>query len=387
MSISQFLILVINSGSSSLKFTLLPANGDRPLFSGIAERLGTDGTASLTLKRGASTFIEPLAEGTHAQALQMILMHLRRNGWLAHVAVVGHRVVHGGERFATSVRITPEVIRDIEAVSALAPLHNTANLLGILCCMEDLPSIPQVAVFDTAFHQTLPRGAYTYSIPQRFYREHGIRRYGFHGTSIRYVSAKAVKLLGLDPDDHGLVIAHLGNGASASSVEDGKCVDTSMGMTPLEGLVMGTRSGDLDVGAAAQIGRIAGLDLAGVEMLLNRESGLLGVSELSSDCRALETAAEAGHPGATLALEVFVHRLARYVGALATSLRRLDAVVFTGGIGENSARVRAMTLRHLGIFNLVLDESANQYAVRGMSGRIDQGYGPRRGSSRPTRKR
>lgn len=375
MSPPPDLVLVINCGSSSLKFSVLHADGENPLVSGIAECLGLP-DARLILKQGGERDTVLLDGGSHGDALATLLARLDDGGLLGRVAVVGHRVVHGGERFIESVRITAQVLDDIEAVSALAPLHNPANLVGIRACLAGLPDVPQVAVFDTAFHQTMPREAYSYAVPQHFYREHGVRRYGFHGTSHRYVSAQAVHLAGLEQGDHGLVVAHLGNGASATAVHNGRSVDTSMGLTPLEGLVMGTRSGDIDFGAAAHIGRAAGVDLAGVEALLNKQSGLLGLSSLSSDCRQLEAAADEGHAGATLALEVFVHRLARHVGALATSLPRLDALVFTGGIGENSARVRAMTLRRLAVFGFTLDEVANAQAVRGRAGRIDGGVGP-----------
>lgn len=373
MSSQQSLVLVVNSGSSSVKFKLLPADGGPALFSGVAESLCTSGPARLILRKGLAKSIEDLAGSSHTDALQAIFSHIQRNGWLADVAAVGHRVVHGGERFTRSVLITPEVIRDIEAVSVLAPLHNAANLLGIRACAELFPAISQIAVFDTAFHQTMLPHAYMYAIPKYLYEEHGIRRYGFHGTSFRYVASRAVDLLALDPEDHGVVIAHLGNGASACAVVNGKCRDTSMGLTPLEGLVMGTRAGDVDVGAAARIGRVTGLDLAGVEGLLNRGSGLLGLSGISSDCRALETAAQADHVCAGLALDVFVHRLARYIGALAASLHRFDAVIFTGGIGENSTRVRGMTLEHLRAFGLALNPAANQRLVGGANGRIDSG--------------
>lgn len=376
MSSQQPLVLVVNSGSSSVKFRLLPADGGPSLLAGIAESLGTSGPARLVLRNGEERHVEELPGNCHMNALRAIFSHVERNGWLHRVAAVGHRVVHGGERFSQSVRVTPEVIADIEAVSALAPLHNAANLMGIRSCSELFPTIPQVAVFDTAFHQSMPAEAYTYAIPSRFYREHGIRRYGFHGTSFRYVSERAAELLALDPKDHGVVVAHLGNGASVCAVRNGESCDTSMGLTPLEGLVMGTRAGDLDVGAAAHMARVAGLDLAGVESLLNRESGLLGLSEISSDCRTIQLAADGGDDRAALALDVFVHRLARYIGALATSLHRFDALVFTGGIGENSARVREMTLKHLGVFGFALDAQANERMAGGAFGRIDSGMGP-----------
>ncbi|RQH00594.1 acetate/propionate family kinase [Paraburkholderia dinghuensis] len=373
MSDQQPLVLVVNSGSSSVKFKLLPADGSSPLLSGIAESLCTSGPARLIVRQNGERFTEELTSTGHQNALRAILSLVKSNGWIKRVRAVGHRVVHGGERFTESARITPEVIRNIEACTDFAPLHNAANLLGIRACSELLPSIPQVAVFDTAFHQTMPVEAFTYAIPQRFYRDHGIRRYGFHGTSFRYVSERAVELLGLDPDDHGLVIVHLGNGASACAVRNGKSCDTTMGFTPLEGLVMGTRSGDLDIGAAAQIGRVAQLNLAGVEALLNRDSGLLGISELSSDFRTLEDAADFGDQSAELALDVFTHRVVRYIGALATSLTRFDGVIFTGGIGENSARLREMVLNRLRAFSFVLHAQTNRRMVGGACGRIDRG--------------
>ncbi|MBV5262660.1 acetate/propionate family kinase [Pinisolibacter aquiterrae] len=375
MSHSPRLVLVVNSGSSSLKFTVLPAGGGAAILSGVAECLGLAEARLIVKENGVKTIVD-LVRGDHAEALATLFAHLDEDALLDRVAVIGHRVVHGGERFTESVLVTPRVIADIEAVSALAPLHNPAALIGLCACLEALPGVPQVAVFDTAFHQTMPRAAWTYALPQALYRDHGIRRYGFHGTSHRCVSARAVDLLGLDPDDHGIVVAHLGNGASATAVLDGRSVDTTMGLTPLEGLVMGTRSGDLDVGVVAHLARVGGRSLAEIETLLNKESGLLGLSGLSSDCRTLEAAADEGHPGAILALEVFVHRLARHIGGLATSLPRLDAVVFTGGIGENSSRIRAMTLARLAAFGFDLDETSNVTCVGGREGRISRGGPP-----------
>jgi len=370
------LVLVVNSGSSSLKFTVRPADGGPALRCGQAECLGS-ADARLTVKSAdGGKHVEALDRGDHTGALATIFSRLEADGLIDHIGVVGHRVVHGGERFTESVVITPEVIADIEAISPLAPLHNPANLVGIRAAMEILPEVPQVAVFDTAFHQTMPPAAYVYALPRALQREHGVRRYGFHGTSHRYVSAEAIRFLGLPSDDNGIVVAHLGNGASATAIVDGRSVDTTMGMTPLEGLVMGTRAGDVDVGAVMHVARVTGRDLADVEALLNKESGLLGLSELSNDCRTLEAAADAGHEGAKLALEVFVHRLARHIGGLATSMPRLDAVVFTGGIGENSARIRAMTLKHLEIFGLRLDEEANASCFGGRTARISNGNGP-----------
>jgi len=369
------LVLVVNCGSSSLKFTILPAEGGMPLVSGLAERLGLP-DAELGVKADGSKTVVAMTGNDHAAALKAVLANLESRGLLQHVAVVGHRVAHGGERFAESVLATPDVLADIEKVSALAPLHNPANLAGIRACLAGLPTVPQAVAFDTAFHQTLAPAAYVYATPRDLYETYGVRRYGFHGTSHRYVAAKTERMLGLPPHDHGLIVAHLGNGASATAILDGRSIDTTMGMTPLEGLVMGTRSGDIDFGAVAHVGRMTGRDLASMEAMLNKESGLLGLSGLSSDCRTLEAAAEEGHAGARLALDVFVHRLARHIGGLATSLRRFDALAFTGGIGENSSRVRAMTLNRLAIFGFELDAAANAACVGGRGGSISRGAGP-----------
>jgi acetate kinase len=369
MSSTSPLLLVINCGSSSLKFALYAVAHRQPWLVGIAERLGSP-EAAIRFDIGNERRCDPLAGADHAAALFALLSELATHGWLDNVRAVGHRVVHGGERFTASALITPEVVTGIEACAPLAPLHNPANLIGIRATIEGLPSIPQVAVFDTAFHQTMPPAAYLYALPRRYQRELGVRRYGFHGTSHRYVAGATVKLLGLDPQDHGLVIAHLGNGASATAVHNGASVDTTMGLTPLEGLVMGTRSGDVDFGALCYIARHAGLDLAGLDSMVNQESGLLGLSELSNDCRALEAAAAEGHPGARDAIDVFVHRLAGNIGRLAMSLPRLDAVVFTGGIGENSATIRAGAIDRLAPLGLYLDAKANASLRGGMGGII-----------------
>jgi acetate kinase len=374
MSSDPKLVLVINCGSSSLKFSLLEVGGHEPLLSGLAECLGLH-DARLVIKKDGEKLTTSLNGGAHGEALAALLVHIRGLGLIERIGAVGHRMVHGGERFTASALITPQVIEDFEACNPLAPLHNPANLLGVRAALASLPGVPQVAVFDTAFHQTMPAAAYTYAIPQKYYRDLGVRRYGFHGTSHRYVAGEAVRFLGLDPKNHGLVIAHLGNGGSATAVKNGASVDTTMGLTPLEGLVMGTRSGDIDFGAAAHIARSEGLGIDGIENLLNKQSGLLGISELSSDCRAIEQAIDAGNAQAKLALDVFVHRLARHIGGLATSLDRFDALVFTGGIGENSARVRAMTIARLGVFGLKLDEAENKATFGGRTARIAAGPG------------
>ncbi|CAH2603281.1 propionate kinase [Rhodovastum atsumiense] len=377
MSTDPCLILVLNSGSSSLKFAVHDTGMRTPLISGLAERLGTDGPR-ITFKDVQGKRTESLPASDHAAALDAVLAELTTRNWIDALAAVGHRVVHGGERFTSSALVTPAVLADIEAVSPLAPLHNPAALLGLRTALARLPNIPHVTVFDTAFHQSMAPEAYLYAVPTELYRQQGVRRYGFHGTSHRFVARETVAMLGLEPGNHGLVIAHLGNGASATAVQDGHSMDTTMGMTPLEGLVMGTRSGDIDVGAVLHLMRTGDRSAADIDTLLNKQSGLLGVSGLTNDCRELESAAEAGHPGARLALDVFVHRLVRHIGGLAMALRRLDAIVFTGGIGENSARVRAMTVARLRLLGLELDPAANAAMVGGAGGVISSNAeGPR----------
>jgi len=368
-------ILVINCGSSSLKFALINPQTQEALLTGLAEKLGHD-DAYITAKYDGVKEVAELDEGNHAGAMHAIIGILKARNLFDQVAAVGHRVVHGGEKFKASTLIDDSVIAEIEACAKLAPLHNPANLLGIRTAMSCFPTLKQVVVFDTAFHQTMPEHAYLYAVPMALYREYGLRRYGFHGTSHRYVSAEAAKVLGLPLDNSAIVVAHLGNGASAAAILNGKSVDTTMGLTPLEGLVMGTRSGDIDPGAHAYIGAQLGLDLDGVTDLLNKQSGLLGLSELSNDCREIEDAAAEGHQGALLALNVFSYRLAKQIAALTVSLGRLDAVVFTGGIGENSSIIRAKVIEQLGFLGLTLDAAANDAAIRGKVGRISGASGP-----------
>ncbi|MGL5389185.1 MAG: propionate kinase [Serratia sp. (in: enterobacteria)] len=360
------LILVINCGSSSLKFSLLPLAEGEPVFSGLAERLGSD-NASITFKDQAGTkSTRMLAETSHHFALKILFGELDQRQWLPSIGAIGHRVAHGGSEFSHSALINREVMEKISALSALAPLHNPANLIGIEATIALLPTLPQVAVFDTAYHQTLPPEAYTYAIPHEYLERYKVRRYGFHGTSHRYIAAQAITVLGLDPTDHGILIAHLGNGSSVCAVKNGQSVDTSMGMTPLEGLVMGTRCGDLDFGAAAYIATCTGQSIESLYQMVNNQSGLYGLSGLSSDCRTLQEARSQGHPRASLAIDVMVHRLARHLGAHLTSLPRLDALIFTGGIGENSALVRELTIKRLGVFGLQLDETKNQQTYGGL---------------------
>jgi propionate kinase len=359
------LVLVINSGSSSLKFSLLPFTDGLPVFSGLAEKLGLD-EACITFKDHAGNKTsEMLSESSHLYALKILFAELDQRQLLSAVKVIGHRVAHGGSEFKHSVALDEQVIKKIHALSGLAPLHNPANLIGIETAMALLPSVPQVAVFDTAFHQTLAPEAYTYAIPQEYQDHYQVRRYGFHGTSHRYIAAEAISEFNLDPNDHGILIAHLGNGSSVCAVRNGKSVDTSMGMTPLEGLVMGTRCGDLDFGAAAYIASSTGQSIESLYKILNNQSGLFGLSGISSDCRTLEEARSQGDERATLAIDVMVHRLARHIGAQLASLHRLDALIFTGGIGENSSLVRELTVKRLGVFRLQLDDEKNQQAFGG----------------------
>ena len=368
-------VLVVNAGSSSLKFALVDSStGDR-VVDGLAERLGTEEARLVTT--GSDGTSEGAMDGTdHRAAVSAILAAISRLDRDLWPVGVGHRVVHGGERFAESVVITGEVIAAIETFAPLAPLHNPPGLLGIRAVADEWPDMPQVAVFDTAFHQTMPPHAYRYAVPTSWYTELGVRRYGFHGTSHRYVSGRAAELLGRDPEDLAIVVAHLGNGCSATAVRGGRSVDTTMGLTPLEGLVMGTRSGDVDPGVFGYLGEEGALSVEDVTGALNTESGLLGLSGLTNDMRELWQARERGDEEAALAIDVFVHRLAKAVAGLVVGLGRLDALVFTGGIGENDARTRAMTVGALGFLGLELDPERNRDHGRSSDGRVGSGGGP-----------
>jgi len=362
------LILVLNCGSSSLKFSLLDPSTQALSLSGLAEKLLED-TPQITFKSKAGKHTLALERG-HAAAMQAILPELEALGLESQVSAVGHRVVHGGEKFKHSSLITPEVIAAIEACVPLAPLHNPANLLGIRSALAAFPKVPQIAVFDTAFHQTMPPYAYHYALPKDLHLQHGVRRYGFHGTSHQYVIRKAAEMLGRPLEELCLISAHLGNGCSIAAVSQGRSLDTSMGMTPLEGLVMGTRSGDLDPNLHQYLAHTLKLDLEQVTDLLNKKSGLLGLSGLSNDMRELERAAAQGHGGAQLAIEVFCYRLAKYAAAMSVPLGRIDALIFTGGIGENSVLVRSKVLGRLGILGFRVDDERNREAVGGQPGKI-----------------
>lgn len=368
-------ILVINCGSSSIKFALVNEAREAFILSGLAERLGT-AEAVLHWQGDAGQDSRPLPGGDHRAALALLLPLVQEAaGGTLHG--IGHRVVHGGEHFTAARRLEPEVIAAIRAIAPLAPLHNPASLHGIEAALSLHPQLPQVAVFDTAFHQSLPEHAYRYAVPDSLYRQHGVRRYGFHGTSHRYVSQRAAQLSELTVDASSWLSAHLGNGCSTCAIVDGQSRDTSMGLTPLEGLVMGTRSGDVDPNLHGHLARTLGWSLERIDQLLNQESGLLGLSGLSNDMRSLEQARAQGHVGATLAIEVFCYRLAKSLAAMSCALPRLDGLIFTGGIGENSPLIRSKTVAHLKLFNLALDEAANAACIRGAAGAIHAPGSPR----------
>ena len=368
-------ILVINCGSSSIKFALV--NEDQPQFvlSGLAERLGSP-EAELHWQHGADKDSLMIPGADHRLALTQLLP-LVQSAAGGQLQGIGHRVVHGGEHFTAACKLDELTLTAIRATAPLAPLHNPANLQGIEAAMRLFPNLTHVAVFDTAFHQSMPEHAFRYALPEALYREHGVRRYGFHGTSHRYVSQRAAELSGLDYGHSSWLVAHLGNGCSTCAVVDGHSRDTSMGLTPLEGLVMGTRSGDVDPNLHSHLARALGWSLERIDALLNKESGLLGLSELSNDMRTLEQAREQGHAGATLAIEVFCYRLAKSLAAMACALNQLDGLVFTGGIGENSALIRSQTVAHLKLLGLALDPQANARTVRGAFGPIQAAGHPR----------
>ena len=358
-------VLVINCGSSSLKFQLINSESEEVLAKGLCERIGIDGRLTYQ-PAGGDKAVSDKAMPTHTEAIQYVIDALIDSETgvvksLDEIGAVGHRVVHGGEKFANSVVITEDVLKAIEECNDLAPLHNPANLIGINACQKLMPNTPMVAVFDTAFHQTMPEKAYLYGLPYEYYEKYGVRRYGFHGTSHSFVSKHAAEFLGLDFENSKIIVAHLGNGASISAVLNGKCVDTSMGLTPLEGLVMGTRSGDMDPAIMEYIAKKENLDIAGVMNVLNKKSGVLGVSNnLSSDFRDLEDGMNNGNKFAKAAMEVFCYRVAKYIGSYVAAMNGVDAIAFTAGIGENSGTVRAMVLENLEYLGIAVDEEANK---------------------------
>lgn len=357
-------VLVINCGSSSLKFQLINAETEKVLAKGLCERIGIDGRLTYQ-PAGGEKEKSDLAMPTHTEAIQFVIDALTNEKTgvvksLDEIGAVGHRLVHGGEKFASSVVITDEVKKAVEECNDLAPLHNPANLIGVSACEKLMPGTPMVAVFDTAFHQTMPEKAYMYGLPYEYYEKYKVRRYGFHGTSHSFVSKRAAEVMGKSYDEVKTIVCHLGNGSSVSAVLNGKCVDTSMGLTPLEGLVMGTRSGDIDPAIMEFIAKKENLDIEGVMEVLNKKSGVFGISGgLSSDFRDLTDAMNAGDKKAKIAMDVFSYRVAKYIGSYAAAMNGVDDIVFTAGIGENDDYVREEVCKYLGYLGVDFDSEAN----------------------------
>ncbi|WP_369602438.1 acetate kinase [Hahella sp. SMD15-11] len=373
---SPTLVWVMNCGSSSVKFQLTDPDTGAAVCKGLAERLGTT-DAQLTLDLPGGRQVHPVKPGSAEQAIRMIIARLSaEQGLLDRVSAIGHRVVHGGETFTRPTRLDAGVLQQIRDCCSLAPLHNPANLQGIELMQAAFPGLPQVAVFDTAFHQTLPAHAFLYALPWGLYSDHRIRRYGFHGSSHQFITEETARRLGKPVSEVSLVSVHLGNGCSATAVQSGQSVDTTMGLTPLEGLVMGTRSGSLDPGILLHLQRQLGYSVEDVDRLLNKESGLKGISGLSHDMRTLTEAAEAGHERAQLAIEIFCYQAAKQIAGLMLAASPLDALVFTGGIGENAAGIRARILGWLAPLGYELDPGLNDNAGRSTQGRITKANCP-----------
>ena len=360
-------VLVVNCGSSSLKYQLFNMTDESVLAKGLVERIGIDGV--LTHQPGdKDKVVIETSIPDHKVAIKLVVDALldANHGVVKsmdEIGAVGHRVVHGGEKFTASAKITPDVMAGIEECTELAPLHNPANILGIQACEALMPGVPQVAVFDTAFHQTMPKSSYLYALPYEYYEKYGVRRYGFHGTSHKYVAQRAADMLGKDLKDVKVITCHLGNGASVAAVKNGEVLDTSMGLTPLEGLVMGTRSGDMDPAIVKFICGKEGITVEAMDNILNKKSGVLGVSGVSSDFRDIEGAANDGNERAQAALDMFAHRVRKYIGAYAAAMGGVDAVVFTAGLGENSISMRATICETLGYLGIKIDAAKND--VRG----------------------
>lgn len=366
-------VLVINCGSSSVKFSLINAQTEQTMLTALAEKLTSD-DAQLTIKYQGSKVTQAIASPhEHQQAINQFVLWLGDNNLLSTVIAVGHRVVHGGEKYSQPTLITSETKEEINALSKLAPLHNPANLQGIIAAETAFLALSQVAVFDTAFHQSLPQESYLYGLPFKLYNKSAIRRYGFHGSSHEYVSIEATKILNKPSEETQLITVHLGNGCSISAINGGKSVDTSLGFTPLEGLIMGTRCGDIDPSIIFYLHQQEGMSIGDIETLLNKESGLLGISELSNDCRTLEQAEQDGNAQAALALEMFSRKAAKTIASFLINVNQLDAIVFTGGIGENSSFIRKKIIGYLAALQIDLDQVANEETIRGKQGVIGQG--------------
>ena len=358
-------ILVINCGSSSLKYQLIDSETEKALAKGLCERIGIDGRLTYS-PAGGEKEVTDAPMPTHTEAIQLVLDALTNEKTgviksLDEVGAVGHRVVHGGEKFASSSLITDEMLAAVEECNDLAPLHNPANLIGIDACKKCMPGVPMVGVFDTAFHQTMPKEAYMYALPYEYYEKYKVRRYGFHGTSHSFVSKRTAEFLGKDVKDMKIIVCHLGNGSSISAVKNGESIDTSMGLTPLEGVIMGTRSGDIDPAILEFLAKKEDMSIADLNNMLNKKSGVYGLSGgVSSDFRDLGEAAAAGNDKAQLALDAFAYRVAKYVGAYAAAMNGVDAIAFTAGVGENDADTRKAILSRLTFLGLELDEEANK---------------------------
>ena len=358
-------ILVINAGSSSLKYQLFDMDNESIIAKGLCERIGIDGHLKHTpMVDGKPVFDEDMAFPTHSEAITAVLDKLvsAEYGVVAsmdEINAVGHRVLHGGMKFTASQLVTEDVKAAIRECFPLGPLHNPANLMGIEACEKIMPGVPQVAVFDTAFHQTMPASSYMYAIPYKYYEENQVRRYGFHGTSHRYVSAEAIRVMGLEAKGSKIITCHLGNGSSLAAVKDGKCFDTSMGLTPLEGVPMGTRSGDLDPAVVEFITNLEGCTVSETLTMLNKKSGVLAVSGVSSDFRDLDNAVEEGNERAKLALDMFNYNVKKYIGSYAAAMGGVDGIVFTAGVGENSASVREACCEGLEYMGVKIDKEAN----------------------------
>ena len=356
-------VLVINCGSSSLKFQLINSDTEAVLAKGLCERIGIDGRLTYQ-PAGGEKKTEDKAMPTHTEAIQFVIDALTDAergvvGSLEEIGAVGHRLVHGGEKFASSAVITDEMLKAVEECNDLAPLHNPANLIGVDACKKLMPNTPMVGVFDTAFHQTMHEKAYMYGLPYEYYEQYKVRRYGFHGTSHSFVSKRTAEILGQPYNNLKTIVCHLGNGASICAVENGKSVDTTMGLTPLEGLVMGTRSGDIDPAILEFLAKKEDMDITALMNMLNKKSGVQGMSGLSSDFRDLAAGAAEGNKRAQIAIDVFAYRVAKYVGAYTAAMNGVDAIAFTAGIGENDGSIRAKVCEYLGYLGITIDADAN----------------------------